>query len=80
MPGESGPELAHRLRSRWPSLRVIFMSGYADDLNTGRWRVVPPSHYLQKPFTPGDLRSLVAEVMASPAVSSLLYGSFDSES
>ena len=67
MPGESGPELAARLRSRWPSLRVIFMSGYADDLNTGRWQVVPPSHYLQKPFTPGELRGLVAEVMASPA-------------
>ncbi len=77
MPGESGPELAMRLRSRWPSLRVIFMSGYADDLNTGRWRVVPPSHYLQKPFTPGALRALVAEVMAGPTTSGMANGTFD---
>jgi PAS domain S-box-containing protein len=77
MPGESGPELAMRLRTRWPSLRVIFMSGYADDLNTGRWQVVPPSHYLQKPFTPGALRALVAEVMASSSASGLSNGTFD---
>ncbi len=66
MPRESGPDLAARLRLRWPGLRVIFMSGYADDLNTGRWKVVPPSHYLQKPFTPSDLRELVSEVMSEP--------------
>ena len=65
MPGESGPELVERLRKRWSGLQVLFMSGYADELNTGRWRVELPYHYLQKPFSPGELLQIVFESMAA---------------
>src|SRR5690606_16517308 len=42
MPFETGPALAERLRKRWPELSVLFMSGYADELNTAALRVVLP--------------------------------------
>src|SRR5437773_9876216 len=31
MPGMSGRELANQLNARWPTRRVLFMSGYIDD-------------------------------------------------
>jgi PAS domain S-box-containing protein len=52
MPGMSGPELAARLVSELPTLRVIYMSGYADDLPEIHGVVIPNSDFLQKPFTP----------------------------
>ncbi|HZN14942.1 MAG TPA: PAS domain S-box protein [Acidimicrobiales bacterium] len=54
MPGLSGPDLASRLRERWPNLRVVYMSGYSDgvfsdgDLDS-EIRLLP------KPFTEHDL-------------------------
>jgi PAS domain S-box-containing protein len=65
MPEESGPVLAERLRRRWPALRVLFMSGYADELNSGGRRVELPYQYLQKPFVPGELRRMVGELMGA---------------
>ncbi len=31
MPGMSGPELVRIVKDRWPTIRVLYMSGYADD-------------------------------------------------
>ena len=55
MPGLNGPEMARQLVERMPGLRVLFMSGYTDeilgpqDLTTGGWTLV------QKPFTMEEL-------------------------
>ena len=50
MPNASGKELANRLGERWPGIRVLFMSGYADD--TTMRHGLPPqgAHFIQKPF------------------------------
>ena len=60
MPGLSGPELVRLVKQRWPGIRVLYMSGYADDeiqgLDTG-------AGFLQKPFTPSELTAKIAEVM-----------------
>jgi two-component system cell cycle sensor histidine kinase/response regulator CckA len=48
--GANGPELARRLRQRWPGLKVIFMSGYADDGVVEQARATPRASFLQKPF------------------------------
>jgi len=50
MPGMSGTELAQHLRILKPDLKLLFMSGYADDIGIGSSD--PSSDYLQKPFTP----------------------------
>ncbi len=56
MPGMNGPELNARLKSRWPTLKVLFMSGHTD-LAT----VVEP--LLPKPFTAAQLLGCVRELM-----------------
>src|SRR5436305_6586428 len=53
MPGLRGPEVATRLAMTRPGLRVLFMSGYADqDARTG---VPAGANFLNKPFSGADL-------------------------
>lgn len=64
MPGMTGPQLAQAIKQVRPSLKVIFMSGYADaalipaDLSEG-------TACLQKPFTPEALARQVRQVLDS---------------
>ncbi|MBX3330768.1 MAG: response regulator [Nitrospira sp.] len=57
MPGMSGTELARHLRVIKPELKLLFISGYTDDVGIGAGD--PASAYLQKPFTPEALASSV---------------------
>lgn len=61
MPVMKGPELASRLRERFPDLRFVFVSGYllSDDLG-------PNSHMLAKPFVRQDLVKKVRDVIGPP--------------
>jgi PAS domain S-box-containing protein len=61
MPNISGPELVRIARGRWPKLRVLFMSGYADDELQDLDR---DAGFIQKPFTPAELTAKIAEVLA----------------
>jgi CheY-like chemotaxis protein len=64
MPHVGGPELAQRLRQRWPGLRVLFMSGYGD-------RALPHeedahSDWLAKPFAPDALARKLRDLLDRP--------------
>ena len=63
MPGMSGRELADRIKSSHPEMKVLYTSGYADDTivhyGVSRDRV----NYLQKPFTMEGLARKVREVL-----------------
>jgi two-component system, cell cycle sensor histidine kinase and response regulator CckA len=65
MPGMSGTNLATRLRTLAPQLRVLFMSHSADrivgDLEIDRERA-----FLHKPFTMGLLAGKVRQVLDAP--------------
>ena len=50
LPGIAGPELAHRLRDRWPRMRVVVMSGYAQENALQTLRADIDAEFLQKPF------------------------------
>jgi two-component system, cell cycle sensor histidine kinase and response regulator CckA len=54
MPGMTGKELADRLQLLNPGMRVVFMSGYSDDVIAHRG-LTAASDYLAKPFSPGAL-------------------------
>jgi len=58
MPGMSGREVAERLKSSRPTMKVLFLSGYTNEgvLDTG-------AAFLQKPFTPDVLLHKVREVL-----------------
>jgi len=60
MPGLSGPELVRLVKARWPQVRVLYMSGYADDDIKDLDR---DAGFLQKPFTPSELTGKIAEVL-----------------
>ena len=61
MPGMSGKELAARLASERPGLKVLLMSGYSDEALEERG-VSSGSGFIQKPFS---TRELVREVRRS---------------
>ncbi|MEI8259757.1 MAG: efflux RND transporter periplasmic adaptor subunit, partial [Deltaproteobacteria bacterium] len=50
MPGASGPQVAQELRRRQPGLRILFMSGYLDEVVTSRVPLPAGAAFLDKPF------------------------------
>jgi len=69
MPRMGGRELAWRLRAERPDLRVLFVSGYSEEdleVETGE----TTCSFLQKPFTPSELREAIARLQRPAARSS----------
>jgi CheY-like chemotaxis protein len=63
MPGMNGRELAHRISSLRPGIRVIFMSGYTDDAVLHRGVLEAGVAFVQKPLTPETLTRRVRDVL-----------------
>ena len=63
MPEMSGRELTRRLIARRPEVRVLYMSGYADEAIAQHGVLDPGTAFMQKPFTPGALAHRVREVL-----------------
>ncbi len=66
MPYQSGPELAVELLRQRPELRVLYMSGYADDTVMLRGGLPQGLTLLSKPFTRVALLCAVAEMLDAP--------------
>lgn len=67
MPGMNGRELAQHLSVIKPNLRVLFMSGYLDDICVNRGMDPHRTTFLQKPFTPDVLLRTVRALLDSSA-------------
>ena len=65
MPGMTGRQLADRLRSSRPGIRVLFVSGYTNDVVVRNGHVDPGIAFLQKPFTPDSLGRKIREVLGA---------------
>ena len=63
MPGANGKELYSRLQARMPELRVLYMSGYTDNVIAHHGILEPGTHFIAKPFTVALLTSRVREVL-----------------
>ena len=63
MPKMSGKELAERLISRHPDLRVLYTSGYTNEVIARHGILEDNTAFLQKPFTPKLLARKVQEVL-----------------
>ena len=63
MPGMRGPEVVARLLARQPSLRVLYISGYTDDVMTEPGSGGLGGPLLEKPFTPQALAARVRAVL-----------------
>jgi CheY-like chemotaxis protein len=69
MPGLSGWELANRLASMRPGIKVLFTSGYIDNSVTHQEGHAPRPAILQKPFTLEVLLQKVREMLDLPGPS-----------
>jgi PAS domain S-box-containing protein len=65
MPGMSGKDLSHRLRERHGDLRVLFMSGYTDNVMDRYGLDASGDSLLQKPFNGRELLTAVQEALAT---------------
>lgn len=63
MPGMNGRELATAVLAKRPGLPVLYMSGYARDVITGRKLLPPEIEVLQKPFAPRMLHRRIREIL-----------------
>jgi signal transduction histidine kinase/CheY-like chemotaxis protein len=63
LPGESGRQIAERMRQALPNLKVLYISGFSDDESVRTGNFPPGSKYLQKPFALGALISKVREAL-----------------
>jgi DNA-binding NtrC family response regulator len=66
MPGMLGTELVRSLHDRWPSIRVLLMSGYAPPVvrNGSENDSLRDSPLLDKPFSAGSLLNKVHEILS----------------
>jgi len=55
MPGMSGHQLAEKVLSQHPKTRIVYMTGYTDDMVVQHRVLEPGVKLLQKPFTKLDL-------------------------
>jgi PAS domain S-box-containing protein len=61
--GMNGYEVAKLLTSFYPAMKVLYMSGYADEAIVRHGILEQASAFLQKPFTPKTLAQKVREVL-----------------
>ena len=63
MPGMSGRELVQVLCADRPDLKVLYISGYTEDVVVRRGVIDHRTPFLAKPFTPGQLAHTVRRVL-----------------
>ena len=67
MPTLSGPDLAEQLHRRWPDLKVVLVSGYAEELVAGGGDGLDASVvFLEKPFRADQLLEKVHGLLRQP--------------
>jgi two-component system, cell cycle sensor histidine kinase and response regulator CckA len=66
MPRMSGPEFAEQLQQIRPNTKLLYVSGYADDVVLQNGVSVQGLVYLQKPFSLKQLARAVQALMATP--------------
>ena len=69
MPGMSGGQLGEVLAHRYPTLPVLYTSGFANDDIIRRGLLDASRPFLQKPFTPDDLARKIRDVLEASTAS-----------
>ena len=69
MPGMSGKELADYLTAKRPDMRVLYMSGYTNDVIAHQGVLEHGIHFIEKPFAQDALMRKLREVLSAVAIS-----------
>jgi signal transduction histidine kinase len=70
MPKTNGRQLAQELQAKYPEMKVLYMSGYTDDIITKHGVLDKGTGFIEKPFTPKALIARVREVMVGMSAAS----------
>lgn len=68
MPGMTGPTLAQQASLLFPKLRILFMSGYTEEVVQHHGIASGSAAFLQKPFAPRDLVRKARELLDATVV------------
>jgi len=63
MPDMQGRELADHVRQRFPAIKVLYQTGFSDQLFENRAELEEGAAFLEKPFTARGLREAVRLVL-----------------
>ncbi|HEX2942618.1 MAG TPA: response regulator [Rhodopila sp.] len=63
--GMNGRQMADAARTTRPRLKVLFITGYAENAALGNGRLEPGMHVLTKPFTMNVLASRIAPILTA---------------
>ncbi len=64
MPRMRGPELARRIQQKLPHVKVVFISGYTEEIH-GTTNTITENSFLQKPFSRAQLLQKLSEALHS---------------
>jgi signal transduction histidine kinase/CheY-like chemotaxis protein len=67
LPGESGTELAVKLHSSFPDLKILLTSGRVDGIGSPEGLADADTAFLPKPFTAKQLRKHIEQLMNPPS-------------
>lgn len=63
MPGMNGPTMVEKVQATYPDIKVIYISGYAEDAFVKSYGTERKFHFLAKPFSLKQLAGKVKEVL-----------------
>jgi CheY-like chemotaxis protein len=66
LPGMNGRELAERFKSLRPGIKLIYTSGYAQDIVANRGVLQSGIAYVHKPYTADEIANKVGEALENP--------------
>ncbi len=66
MPRMSGRELAIKLTAMRPAMKVLFASGYTQDVPSRHGAFEPDANFIQKPYTPHGLAARIRQLLDTP--------------
>lgn len=68
MPGMDGMEVLRRIRRTWPKVRVIIITAHGTIESAVEAMKLGAVDFVQKPFTPGEIRELVTQILDREAL------------
>ncbi|GLI36212.1 sigma-54-dependent transcriptional regulator [Desulforhabdus amnigena] len=68
MPGMDGMEVLHRIKEKWPKMQVIIVTAYGTVESAVEAMKIGAADFLQKPFSPSEIRELAAKVLEREAL------------
>lgn len=68
MPGMDGMDVLSRVRERWPKVRVIVITAHGTIESAVEALKLGAVDFIQKPFSPGEIRDLVTRVLEREAL------------